>query len=491
MGKWSFFLMLLVIFICGEVKSTEPMKKPLNQIIIGNETFSPTQSIPMTALVVKEERKKIEDDMNMMALYNGFHLISSFMRIAYNGIRAAGPHYTDLQIEIQHIGYNISSLCDETVLALGQFKRAASKVQDKRRAAYLFLYDGYEEMATESISSIKDIANNMEKVALDLVNGFARMKQDVIVVLDRTRTTKKEQDIRIRELKKERLEMEKTQEEQQKVADEANERRREAEAQVRYYKLQEDEAIRELSSKNRLFRDFVNYASNWAGMGDVFSSSEKVAKMFHDWYQEQKQTEEKERKLHLEALGRLRNAALRLSDIETIFQSEESIAGAVTEALHETVGALQKLSVVMSRAANFWKSLANVIDEMDYHLYTAGEAFKNLPKDTRLAVWNSYTVVEGLIRQSGMWMAVYSICDEYWAAMKIVQQKMYEYLEESPTYEESRVIIRNSATEFLNDVKQKEKEVLALKTNKYDELHEALLQLSENHNELQRSHEEL
>ena len=74
------------------------------------------------------------------------------------------------------------------MLALGQFKRAASTVQDKRCAAYLFLYDGYEEMATESISSIKDIANNMEKVALDLVNGFARMKQDVIAALDRTST---------------------------------------------------------------------------------------------------------------------------------------------------------------------------------------------------------------------------------------------------------------------------------------------------------------
>lgn len=52
---------------------------------------------------------------------------------------AAGPRYTELQIEIQQLGFDITKLCDESALTVSKFKRASSTVLNELEATYGYL----------------------------------------------------------------------------------------------------------------------------------------------------------------------------------------------------------------------------------------------------------------------------------------------------------------------------------------------------------------
>ena len=45
----------------------------------------------------------------------------TFLKLAYNGVNAAGPRFADLQIEVQRLGYDIARLCNESSVTIDCF----------------------------------------------------------------------------------------------------------------------------------------------------------------------------------------------------------------------------------------------------------------------------------------------------------------------------------------------------------------------------------
>ena len=72
---------------------------------IGDETFSILELPPTGTLVVEEQKQRLLGSVDLESLVSDLGKVGSFVRLAYNGV--AG--YTELQIEIREIGYNVTN----------------------------------------------------------------------------------------------------------------------------------------------------------------------------------------------------------------------------------------------------------------------------------------------------------------------------------------------------------------------------------------------
>ena len=159
-------------------------------------------------------------------------------------------------------------------------------------------------------------------------------------------------------------------------------------------------------------------------------AEQTAAEMYHKWCLEQLQFEEKERELQYQALDLLQNAALRIADIDSVFECEESVAGAVVDALHQSAGALKNLSDVMKQAANIWKDLEDHC-HMLAELQLPTDNVQEPSNDTRLALWSSATIKEWYIRESAQWVAMHIVCKEVGEEVKKTKRQLHEFIREN------------------------------------------------------------
>ena len=94
--------------------------------------------------------------------------VGNFVRIAYNGV--AG--YTDLQIKIRRIGYDVTKLCDISAVTVSMFKRASTSILADLQGTYQFLLDRLEDMALETLAAVNDVAKDMAGAAEQLSKEF-------------------------------------------------------------------------------------------------------------------------------------------------------------------------------------------------------------------------------------------------------------------------------------------------------------------------------
>ena len=104
--------------------------------------------------VVAEEKEQLLSAVDLKTLVNDLRRVGAFIRIAYNGVGAAGPKFTQIQIDIQDLGYDVAKLCDKSALTVSKFKHASATVLTDLQATYEYLLDNLEEMAVETLSSI-------------------------------------------------------------------------------------------------------------------------------------------------------------------------------------------------------------------------------------------------------------------------------------------------------------------------------------------------
>ena len=95
-----------------EVSSAEMAvsNNPKLEVVIDDETYSLTKVPDESSAVVKEETRKLLGAINLKTLVTDLGRVGSFIRIAYNGVGAAGPKFTEQQIEIQRLGYDVTKL---------------------------------------------------------------------------------------------------------------------------------------------------------------------------------------------------------------------------------------------------------------------------------------------------------------------------------------------------------------------------------------------
>ena len=407
--------------------------------------------------VVAIEKEKLLGAVDLKTLVNDLGRVGAFIRIAYNGVGAAGPKFTNIQIEIQRLGYDVTKLCDQSALTVSKFKKASATVLTDLQATYQYLLDNMEELAVETLSNVSKIAGDMETAARELHHEFKEEEKKVEAALENTQRAKGEEAQFIIDKAKERQQLEEHQKEQMELMKDAQRLEREAEAQRRETEMKEDEAVRSIGTANNPLKAMANaFTSPFRFKVFDEHAPEKQAQHWKERRIEALKKENEFRQQRYEALNRMTTFASKIKDCQT----EKNMAEAAADALHEAIGALKELSAVLMQAAQFWKQMQDHCKSLaeDQMKNTVEKAMK-YPDEKRLKVWTSKAFKMKAVQFYAGWVALNSVCTVYIEHIKVTQKDLYEYLRENPTYEESRKNVKELAEKFLTDLKKDQKAI--------------------------------
>ena len=431
------------------------VQKPNLTVQIFEEEYRLDMVPSAESKVVASVKKDLIGEVDLHTLVNDLGRVGAFIRIAYNGIGAAGPKFTELQIEVQGLGYDVTKLCDQSALTVSKFKKACSTVLADLEATYGYLLDNLEDLALETLSSVSKIAGDMKIAAQDLQIAFEKEKEKVVSALEKTQKARS-QEQRIKEDKeREREQINEDLMLQKKLMEDAKKLEKEAEAQRQRMEMNEDDAINSIQHTSGI-KKIIN-----AVLGaEIFDDGTAAQERVEHWKEKRIEALEKEkefRKMRYEALERMTKFAAKIKECTTA----ENMAEAATYALHESISALKQLSVVMMQAAQFWAKI------QDHCKSLAEDRFKNVVEKAiseysetkRLKVWTSMSFKKKAVLFYAEWVALSSVCVEYVERIKETQRDLYEYIKENPTFEQCRVNVHKLAETFLSDLKEDQKEI--------------------------------
>ena len=402
--------------------------------------------------IVLVEKDRLLGSINLKTLVDDLGRVGRFIRIAYNGVGAAGPKFTEEQIEIQRLGYDITKLCDKSALTVAKFKNTSSCILTNLQSTYDFLLGNKEELAIYTLSTVSELAGKMQQAALELCTEFEKQKDKVVKTLEDTQKRKGNEAIHIQCLKKEQIEMEEKKQKEFILMKEHQAKEKEAENRRRDLEEQEDKAMSEIGSINPL-KELANVFTTVTMGRKVFSEKgPEKAEAIKKVRQEALETEKAIRERRHEALARMTSFTSKINQCQT----EENMAECAVGALHEAIGALRKLSSVMMQAAFFWEKMQNHCKSLaDSGMKKTVElALKLYSKKERLEVWTSDDFKQKAIEFYACWVALQGVCNDYEEQIKLTQKDLYRYIAENPSYEESRSNLEELTKKFLVDLKR-------------------------------------
>ena len=423
------------------------------QIEIKGECYALDKVPGRNSAVVLEEKEKLLRVIDLKALVDDLGRVGRFIRIAYNGVGAAGPKYTENQIEIQQLGYDITKLCDKSAITVAKFKKASSSVITDLQITYEYLLENQEDLAIETLSSVSKLAGDMQKAALELQHQFEAEAEKVKHTTESTQRATQDAAFQAAKQKKKLAELEAKQQEECQLMKEHQEKEREAEVRRRELEMQEDRAISEIGDINPL-KEITNFVTSTIRGRNTFSTdgAERKAEALHKAQQEALQIEQAIQDKRHEALARMTAFTMKIKQ-----SSEElSMAECAVDALHEAAGALKHLSAIMMQAAIFWEQLQDHCQALaEYKIKSQVEkARKEKSKEERLKQWTSKGFKLQAIRFCAGWVALHDVCSTYMEQIKLTQKDLYRYVTENPTWEQSRKNLKDLADNFFVDLQR-------------------------------------
>ena len=310
-------------------------------------------------------------------------------------------------------------------------------------------------------------------VYLTLHGEFVAEEKKVEETLEKTQKARGAEALQIKELQREREQMELKKQEQERLMKEHQAKESEAEARRRDLEQREDEAIAELDSVDvsKIIKNLCNaVTSKFVGV-EFFDSEtpEKKAAALKECRREALQKEQEIRRQKHEAFSKMTEFAAMIKTCDT----EENMAECAEKALHQAIGALKQLSLVMLQAANFWKQMQDHCRSLaESEMQQQVERALKLPDGKRLKVWTSNGFKIKAIEFYAGWVALNGVCKIYIEYIKETQQDLYRYITENPTFEESRQNVKELAEKFLVDLKRDQKELADKQFKAQEEINE-------------------
>lgn len=412
---------------------------------------------PADSAVVQVEKETLLGVLDLESLVKDLGRVARYIRVAYNGIGAAGPKFQDLQIEVQRLGFDISKLCDKSAVTIASFKSTTRTVLFELKAAYQFLLKNRESMALDSFSILAELAEKMARAAEELQREFESQEAKVIHTLENTQRRGAKENIRMSDL---RVQQEKTRTNvkiQEDLAKEHEKLEAEFRAERRRYERKEDKAM---SSKPGFLSRLGNAITSHYGLGNLFDDDSNAASKANRWRQKsiaKLENEKEQRKLKQDALKLM---AELVYDIKAM-EDEKELANIATKALHKASGSMKDLIHMLKQAAQFWNRLAKHCQGLaDDKLQQKIQKFtaKYTPEERR-DYWTSNDFKQRMFWYISKWIALHSVSSEYLDQIKLTQQDIYDYIRENPTYEESRRDLLDLANNFEKDLKSAQEKI--------------------------------
>ena len=210
-----------------------------------------------SALVVAQRRRLLAI-IDFQSLVEDLGRVGRCIHIAYTGVVAAGPSFTELQIKVQRLNYDVTKLCDKSEETMLKFITATSTVLANLESTYDFLLNGFEGVALDTLSSVSDVAGQMAAAAEDLHKSFQDEACKVETVHEETQRHQGKQECLVKETKKIKIEFEQKQRDQRELLQIATEKEQQADATMREWELRADKAIQGFGDDGNVFEKLVN-----------------------------------------------------------------------------------------------------------------------------------------------------------------------------------------------------------------------------------------
>ena len=429
------------------------------EVVIQGTTYSIAELPGEHTELVVAERKKLLGYIDLRSLVQDLGRVGRCIQVAFNGVVAAGPRYTELQIKVQRLGYDVTRLCDKSAVTVSKFKRASSTILTDLQSTYGYLLDGFEDIALDTLSSVSDLAGQMAAAAEDLHRSFDDQARQVEIVLEETQRKEGEQARLAKEKETEKMEFEQKQKDQHDLLRKATEKEHEAEARARECELKEDKAIDELGDEGTVFERLVNgLTSTFFGvplLGRSKATKQEQLKAVNENKKEALTFRRQREQERIEAFKKLTEFTVKVQTCG----NEEEFAKFSAEALHKAMEGLKILAALMMQAALFWKQMQEHCKSLadDNLKDTVENAMDKFTDAKRLKLWTSDPFKIRAVRFYAGWVALDNVCGEYMGAIKDTQTELYKFIQENPTYEEAKERVGDLALTFQREMEEAQK----------------------------------
>ena len=420
------------------------------RVKIGTEEFSLAKVPSSKSALVAEQKKYLLGSINLPILVEDLGRVGKFVRIAYNGV--AG--YTELQIQIREIGYDVTRLCDKSAITVSSFKQASGNILEELKATYAFLLDGMEGIALVTLSSVSEVAKGMASAAEQLHKDFEEESRKVEAALRDTMREKGKETERKKEMEENnrRYAAEKTRAEQAYINCQ-----QEYEESEQRYRLAEEKQDKAHASATSSMKAVVNAVTAPVGI-KVFNmeADEQMAKESRDEKLKHLEEVNKQMELRRKAIRDIAEFAKKIKDCS----DDAELATVAIDALHQAMGGLQKLSVVMLNVATFWKQLQVHCEILGKDtMERIVQSMQRQPQKQRLSVWTSSAFVQKAVNYYAHWVALDDVCGVFMEKIMKTQGSLHGYLTENPTVEQARARVHQLAETFGEDLKKTEEDL--------------------------------
>lgn len=449
---------------------------PALEVELHGEIYRVDTPPAYTSAIVQSEKDKLlgAGHIDLDTLVDDLRRVGKFILLAYYGVVAAGPkeEFTELQIKIQSLGYDIARLCDKSALTVSKFKKASGTVLSDLQTTYEYLLDNLEELAVETLAEVTKLAGEMEKAALELHKDFEKQATEVKSTMEDTERLKLQEQKYYEKLQQQEEEFK----HQKKAEKEKMEKKKIAEQQAeenrRHYESLEDEAISDIGNPIKIF---VNSVTSWVGVR-VFDEQEgeKKAAQWKGKRIEALQLENELRKQRYEHMGKMNEFSRKIQDVK----GKQGMAQVAVESLHHAVGALKEISVIMLYAAQFWKHMQDHCHSLaDSQMQRQMEIVMKYSEEKRRKVWTSKGFKKKAVEFYAGWVALHGVCSVYMEHIKETQRELYEYIKANPTWDQAEKKVKPLAEKFSSEVK-KDQKALTDRQSKAEQEIEALSKTS-------------
>ena len=424
-------------------------------VTIEGESYSllmiPASSTAVVASVKKEMLQKI----NLKQVAIDLNNLGMFLRVAYNGVVG----YTDLQIQVRGVYYNVADLCDDTVRTINQFSQSSKTAIQYLQTAYQFFLKDNFKAGFKALFHVAKLARKLAEEAGFLEQKYdaeykrvqevekSSMKQKESVEEKQKQLEEKLQDVTQKEqdlLKKETSSRD-DYEQVDKTLDDYLKQKMDIEREHYHWKREQPSLgfLKTLSNKIcQVLTKNEAYATPKAPTAGISESIDHYNKKKEEIFKSIAEQEQQRQEL-------LTQMASFTDELQQCVGTDGSLGKSAVQSLQYAIKALGNLARTMAVAKRYWEGMGDLCRNVS----ESHEFVESLIGDDKIAkMLEDDTFKENAVKYFGSWVALNDICEEYKGKIEQVQNNVDLQIRECPSPEEARSAVLDLAEKFKKEL---------------------------------------
>jgi len=423
-------------------------------VTIEGESYSLLMVPASSTAVVASIKEEMLETVNLKQVAIDLNNLGMFLRVAYNGVVG----YTDLQIQVRGVYYNVADLCDESVCTINKFSRSSKTAIQYLQSAYQFFLKDNFKAGFKTLSHVAKLAKKLAEVAgsleqkydaeykrvQEVENSAMKKKESVEERMTKQKhieekiqgATQKEQDL----LKKESASRD-DYEQVDKTLDDCLKQKIDIEREHYHWKREQPSLgfLKTLGNKIcHVLTKNEAYATPKAPTAGISQSIDHYNKKKEEILESIAEQERQRQEL-------LTQMASFTDELQQCVGTGGPLGESAVQSLQYAIKALGNLARTMAVAKRYWEGMGDLCGGVsESHEYL--EAL--VENDEIVKMLEDDTFKEHAIRYFGSWVALNDICEEYKGEIEDVQKNVNLQIRECPSPEEARAAVLGLAEQF-------------------------------------------